>query len=67
MELGIKAHITATGAPLNQKYVCFFETKGGKLWHYREYWNPLVSMDANGGRDAWTAKFGSPEREGAPS
>jgi hypothetical protein len=28
-----------------------------------EYWNPIVSMDANGGRDAWTAAFGSPDTE----
>lgn|GEM_PF-412322 len=65
MEMGVKGHIAASGAAFNQKYVSFFETKAGKLWRYREYWNPVISMDANGGRDAWTSAFGSPEREGA--
>jgi hypothetical protein len=60
-ELTIRGHIPATGAPYNQSYVLVFETKGGKLWRYREYWNPLVSIDAHGGdRAAWTAAFGSP-------
>lgn len=67
MELGIKAQIATSGAPLDQKYVFIIETKAGKLWRWREYWNPIISMDANGGRDAWTAAFGSPEREGAAS
>ena len=42
-------------------------TKEGKISLYRENWNPLVSMDTNGGREAWTAAFGSPEIEGAAS
>lgn len=65
MEMGIRGHIIATGAPLNQRYVSIFETTAGKLSQYREYWNPLVSMDVNGGRDAWTAAFGSPAIEGS--
>jgi ketosteroid isomerase-like protein len=65
-EMGLKGRIVETGAPYNQKYISIIETRGGKLSRYREYWNPIVSMDANGGRDAWTAAFGSPEREDAP-
>lgn len=60
-EMSVKGAIAETGAPYNQKYVSIIETKDGKITLYREYWNPLVSMDANGGRDAWTAAFGSPE------
>ena len=60
VELAIKGRAFATGQPYNQSYVIFFETRGGKLWRYREYWNPLVSIDAFGGRQAWTASFGSP-------
>ena len=52
-------------APYNQKYISIVEMKGGKVSLYREYWNPIVSMDANGGREAWTAAFGSPETEAA--
>lgn len=59
-ELTIKGHIPATGAGYNQSYVLFFETKDGKLSRYREYWNPLVSIDAMGGREVWSEGFGSP-------
>lgn len=60
VELTIKGHIPKTGAAYDQAYVLFFETKGGKLWRYREYWNPLVSIDAIGDRQAWAEGFGSP-------
>lgn len=63
LEMGIKGRILETDAPYLQKYISIIETRGGKLSLYREYWNPLVSMDANGGREAWTAAFGSPEQE----
>ncbi|HEY4344989.1 MAG TPA: nuclear transport factor 2 family protein [Parvibaculum sp.] len=65
MEMGLKGHIVATSLPLHQRYVSIFQTGEGKLRHYREYWNPIASMDANGGREVWTAAFGSPEQEGA--
>jgi len=63
LEMGVKGRILETGAPYLQKYISIIETRGGKLSLYREYWNPIVSMDANGGREAWTAAFGSPEQE----
>jgi hypothetical protein len=61
VEMGVKGRIVETGAPYLQRYISIVETKGGKVSLYREYWNPIVSMDANGGRDAWTAAFGEPE------
>lgn len=60
-ELTIRGHAVPTGLPYNQSYVLFFEVKSGLLHHYREYWNPVVSMDALGGREAWTASFGTAE------
>ena len=59
-EMGLKGRIVANDAPYRQKYISIIETKAGKLTLYREYWNPLVSIDAQGGREAWTAAFGSP-------
>ncbi len=56
-ELAIRGHVPTSGVAYNQSYVAFFETRKGKLWHYREYWNPLVSIDALGGREAWAAGF----------
>jgi ketosteroid isomerase-like protein len=60
-EFTVKGHAADSGAPFNQSYVMFFETKGGKIWRYREYWNPLVTIDALGGRQSWTDGFGSPD------
>lgn len=54
---------TSLGRPYNQSYVIFFETENGRLKHYREYWNPLVSIEAFG--DSWATAFGSPEPEAA--
>ncbi len=61
LEMAVKGRVLETDAPYVQTYISIIETKGGKIALYREYWNPLVSMDANGGREAWTAAFGSPE------
>ncbi|MEI9991288.1 MAG: nuclear transport factor 2 family protein [Rhizomicrobium sp.] len=58
-EFAIKGRALSTGAPYDQRYVVFFETRDGKLAHYREYWNPLVSMAAFG--EGWATAFGAPQ------
>lgn len=67
VEMGLKGQVLETGAAYEQKYVSIVEARGGKITLYREYWNPLVSMDAGGGREVWTAAFGAPQTEGAAS
>lgn len=67
LEMAVKGRILENDAPYLQKYIAIIETKDEKIGLYREYWNPLVSIDANGGREAWTAAFGSPEHEDAAS
>ena len=52
-ELAIKGRALTTGRPYNQRYVIVVEARNGKIWRYREYWNPLVSIEAFGGLDAW--------------
>ncbi|MGA0601084.1 nuclear transport factor 2 family protein [Caulobacter sp. KR2-114] len=64
-ELSIRGHAAEGGAPYDQSYVLVFETEDGLLKRYREYWNPLVSIDAFGGREAWTAHFGFPAADAA--
>jgi len=59
VELAIKGRALTTGRPYNQRYVIFIETKGGRIWRYREYWNSLVSIEAFGGVDPWQSLPGS--------
>jgi hypothetical protein len=53
IELTINGHLISNGAQYNQRYVTFFEFEYGKIKHYREYWNPLVTIDAYGSYEAW--------------
>ncbi|WP_158090368.1 nuclear transport factor 2 family protein [Mycobacterium sp. IEC1808] len=61
IEFSVKGHAPGTGAPYNQSFVLIVEAKGGKIWRYREYWNPLVTIDALGDRETWTEGFGVPD------
>jgi len=65
VEVAVRGRAIANNAPYNQSFVMIFELKDGKLHRYREYWNPLATIDAMGGRDAWTAGFGFPEEPAA--
>jgi len=53
IELTIQGHLISNGATYNQIYVTFFEFESGKIKHYKEYWNPLVSIEAHGSYEAW--------------
>jgi len=53
IELSIQGHLISNGATYNQIYVTFFEFESGKIKHYKEYWNPLVSIEAHGSYEAW--------------
>ena len=54
-EISARGRLAQSGARYDQRYVCVFEMRDGLVWHYREYWNPLVSMEAYGGLDEWLA------------
>ncbi len=58
IELAIRGRALPSGRPYNQRYVAFLEARNGKVWRYREYWNPLVAIEAFGGMDAWLSGFG---------
>ena len=53
VELTINGHLKSNGAAYNQQYVTFFEFESGKIKQYREYWNPIVSIEAYGSYDEW--------------
>lgn len=44
-----EAIITATSRHYKQDYMMRMETKDGKIVHYREYWNPILGLEAWGG------------------
>ena len=52
-ELVIDGHLIENDAKYNQIYVTVFEFEDGRIKHYREYWNPLVSIQAYGSVDRW--------------
>jgi ketosteroid isomerase-like protein len=48
-----------THEPYDQRYVSVIHTAGGRIVHYRDYWNPLVVLRATKGAelvDALTAE-----------
>lgn len=45
-EFACRGEIVATGKPYHQKYIGVLEMTGGKISRYRDYWNPLVFLDA---------------------
>lgn len=65
VELSFKGRALANDAPYNQSPVFIFEVRDGRMQRHREYWNPLVTIDAIGGRDAWASGFGFPEEPAA--
>lgn len=38
----------STGKSYNQTYISVVETRDGKISHYKDFWNPLIGMEALG-------------------
>ncbi len=55
VELVTRGHMVDSGVSYDQRYVSVFECRDGLIWRYREYWNPLVSIEAHGGLENWLA------------
>ncbi|MBW5469229.1 nuclear transport factor 2 family protein [Brevibacillus formosus] len=49
VEFECEGQVIATGLPYNQKYVSVIQIKDKKIIHYKDYWNPLVAIEAFGG------------------
>ena len=45
-EFTCRGEMVATGKPYHQKYIGVLHMTNGKISHYRDYWNPLVVLDA---------------------
>ena len=63
VELATAGRVLPSGRAYNQRYVVIFEVKNGKLWRYREYWNPLIAIEAFGGMAAYLSN-GQTQEEG---
>jgi ketosteroid isomerase-like protein len=59
VEFGVEGQALATGKPYNQRYIAVITLKDGLIASYRDYWNPLVVLEALdlGGSSALHAEF----------
>ena len=46
-----------TGEPYNQSYISVVTLRDGRIARYRDYWNPLVVVQALGDPEAAAAAF----------
>jgi ketosteroid isomerase-like protein len=47
-EFGAAGTVVATGRPYEMSYVAVVTGSEGKIIHYRDYWNPMVALEALG-------------------
>jgi ketosteroid isomerase-like protein len=47
-EFSCEGQAVATGKPYNQKYISVVEFRDGRIVKYRDYWNPLILLRAQG-------------------
>lgn len=62
VEFGCTGHGVVTGEPYDQRYISVVTVRGGRIVHYRDYWNPLVVLRAIGGGEAPAAALGTGDR-----
>ena len=48
LEFDCRGRAVATGRPYDQRYVSVITVRDGRIARYRDYWNPLVLLDALG-------------------
>lgn len=53
--------VVATGRHYNQHYVAILKTRDGKLSLYKDFWNPLVAIEAFGSTEAFEDAFSTEE------
>jgi len=57
VEFGCEGRMLSTGKPYNQSYISVIETENGKITRYKDYWNPLVAIEAIGGLESFMQTF----------
>ncbi len=51
VEFAGRGQVPATSKSYNQRYISVVRMRGGKIAHYKDYWNPLVVLEVFGGAD----------------
>ncbi|MCZ8522496.1 MULTISPECIES: nuclear transport factor 2 family protein [Paenibacillus] len=51
VEFGCRGESVQSGKPYHQSYISVIRLKEGRIIHYKDYWNPLVVLEAMGGGD----------------
>lgn len=57
LEFSCKARGTYTGVRYDQDYISVVRVQKGRIVHYRDYWNPLILLEAVGGLEPLTSNF----------
>ena len=57
IEFTCDGEVLATKRPYRQHYISILKSKNGKLALYRDFWNPLIAIDAFGGADDFKDDF----------
>ncbi|WP_051559960.1 nuclear transport factor 2 family protein [Marinobacterium jannaschii] len=57
IEFSCKASGRETGVRYDQNYIAVIRLKNGRIAQYRDYWNPLILLDAAGGIECLKTTF----------
>lgn len=57
LEFSCKASGADTGVRYDQDYISVIRVQKGRIVHYRDYWNPLILLEAVGGLAPLTSNF----------
>ncbi|MDA4848580.1 nuclear transport factor 2 family protein [Hoeflea poritis] len=57
LEFSCKGSGSETGARYDQNYISVIRVRDGRIVHYRDYWNPLILLEAVGGIETLTSNF----------
>lgn len=52
VEFTLEARAVPTGRDFRMQYVGVIDVEAGRIKRYRDYWNPLVAIEAMGGSEA---------------
>ena len=57
LEFSCRGSGAETGARYDQDYISVIRVRDGRIVHYRDYWNPLILLEAVGGLEKLKSNF----------